>query len=118
MRFDYPLNNVNTYETVGEFLQKAEARFGDRPAVTVYDGEGKEHCHTYRTLIRDVKALALMLLDMGVAGKHLAIVGENSYEWLVLFLACCSIGGVAMPVDVEQQDEKILHCITDRKSVV
>ena len=38
MRFDYPLNNVNTYETVGEFLQKAEARFGDRPAVTVYDG--------------------------------------------------------------------------------
>ena len=112
MRFDYPLNNVNTYETVGEFLQKAEARFGDRPAVTVYDGEGKEHCHTYRTLIRDVKALALMLLDMGIAGKHLAIVGENSYEWLVLFLACCSIGGVAMPVDVEQQDEKILHCIT------
>ena len=44
MRLDYPLNNVNTYETVGEFLQKAESRFGDRPAVTVYDWEGKEHC--------------------------------------------------------------------------
>ena len=50
MRLDYPLNNVNTYETVGEFLQKAESRFGDRPAVTVYDWEGKEHCYTYRML--------------------------------------------------------------------
>ena len=58
MRLDYPLNNVNTYETVGEFLQKAESRFGDRPAVTVYDWEGKEHCYTYRMLARDAKAIA------------------------------------------------------------
>lgn len=112
MRLDYPLNNVNTYETVGEFLQKAESRFGDRPAVTVYDWEGKEHCYTYRMLARDAKALALVLLDMGIAGKHLAIAGENGYEWLVMFLACCSVGAVALPVDVEQQDEKILQCIS------
>ncbi|MFQ7552455.1 MAG: AMP-binding protein [Blautia marasmi] len=111
MRLDYPLNNIYTYDTVGEFLQEAEARFGDRPAVSVYDGEGKEHCHTYRMLVRDAKALALVLLDMGMAGKHLAIVGENSYEWLLMFLACSAIGAVAIPVDVEQQDEKIWQCI-------
>lgn len=111
MRLDYPLNNIYTYDTVGEFLQEAEARFGDRPAVSVYDGEGKEHCHTYRMLVRDAKALALVLLDMGMAGKHLAIVGENSYEWLLIFLACSAIGAAAIPVDVEQQDEKIWQCI-------
>lgn len=111
MRLDYPLNNIYTYDTVGEFLQEAEARFGDRPAVSVYDGEGKEHCHTYRMLVRDAKALALVLLDMGMAGKHLAIVGENSYEWLLMFLACSAIGAAAIPVDVEQQDEKIWQCI-------
>lgn len=112
MRLDYPLNSVNTYETVGEFLQEAEKRFGDRPAVSVYDGEGREHCHTYRMLARDAKALALMLLDMGMAGKHLAIVGENSYEWLLMFLASSAVGAVAIPVDVEQQDEKIWQCIS------
>lgn len=111
MRLDYPFNNINTYDTVGEFLQEAEARFGNRPAVSVYDGEGKEHCHTYRMLVRDAKALALVLLDMGMAGKHLAIVGENSYEWLLMFLACSAIGAAAIPVDVEQQDEKIWQCI-------
>lgn len=111
MRLDYPLNNIYTYDTVGEFLQEAEARFGDRPAVSVYDGEGKAHCHTYRMLVRDAKALALVLLDMGMAGKHLAIVGENSYEWLLMFLACSAIGAAAIPVDVEQQDEKIWQCI-------
>ncbi len=82
MRLDYPLNNVNTYETVGEFLQKAESRFGDRPAVTVYDWEGKEHCYTYRMLARDAKALALVLLDMGIAGKHLRSQGRTAMSGL------------------------------------
>ena len=39
--------------------------------------------------------------------KHIAVLGENSYEWLVCFFAIVCGGGVAVPIDKELPAEEV-----------
>ena len=44
---------------------------------------------------------------MGLKDKHIAIVGENSYNWIVSYLAIITGVGVAVPLDKELDSEQI-----------
>ena len=52
-----------------------------------------------------------MLVQMNLAGKHIAIMGENSYEWLVVYFAATYCGATAGCIDIEQPDETILQML-------
>ncbi|MBR2079599.1 MAG: AMP-binding protein, partial [Clostridia bacterium] len=45
-------------------------------------------------------------------GKHIAIVSENSYDWIVAFFAIVCTKSVAVPVDKELPDKDISMLIT------
>ena len=98
------------YETFTDFLQGISA-FGDSPAICYADENGQMRSHSYRTLCADVAVLRRALNAHSLAEKRVAIVGENSYEWLVLFFAVVSSGGVAICVDIEQNDNTIRSMI-------
>ena len=63
--------------------------------------------YTYEQLRNDVYALGTKLIDMGLKDKHIAIVGENSYNWIVSYLAIITGVGVAVPLDKELDSEQI-----------
>lgn len=54
---------------------------------------------TYRRFKEEVEYLARALMEDGLAGKRIAVIGKNSYEWLVVFLAAVFAGGVIVPLD-------------------
>ena len=66
-------------------------------------------------LKEDVEALGTALLNLDLSGRQVAIVGENSYAWVVAYLAVVCSGLVAVPMDKELPDDGIAG---DRKSVV
>lgn len=43
--------------------------------------------------------LGTWLWAKGLKGRHIALIGENSYEWLAAFLAIVNGGCVAVPID-------------------
>ena len=47
------------------------------------------------------------MIASGISRKHIAILGENSYEWIVAFYAITSGGGVAVLIDTEQTDDTV-----------
>lgn len=98
------------YDTFTDFLQGISA-FGDSPGICYVDESGQMRKHSYQTLCADVAALRRALTAHSLAGKRVAIVGENSYEWIVLFFAVVSSGGVAICVDIEQNDITIRSMI-------
>lgn len=108
MKQDYPLNKVNIYETLPECLADIEQVYKDCPAITVYDSRLLQHTRTYSEFSKDVKAFAMMLIKRGLEGKHVAVAGENNYDWIVAFWAIGCIGGVAVVLDIEQGEEEIL----------
>ena len=58
-------------------------------------------------LCTDVKALATVLLDMGLAGSKIAVLSENSYRYIVCFLAVAGGVGTAVPLDKELSDSEL-----------
>jgi long-chain acyl-CoA synthetase len=68
--------------------------------------------HSVRDFREDVFALGTALLDMGLKGKHIGILSENSYRWVVTFFAVTCGVGVVVPVDKELKDEDISFLFT------
>ena len=54
--------------------------------------------HTYAEFYQQVKYLATYMLKRGIRGRKIALVGENSYQWLLCFFAVVTSGNVAVLV--------------------
>jgi long-chain acyl-CoA synthetase len=63
--------------------------------------------YSYRRLEEDINALGTKLLEMGMKGQHIAILGENSYAWVVSYLSAISGVGIAISMDKEMTDDDI-----------
>lgn len=95
-------------ETVKEILDNSVQKFKYNCAFTFLDGEGRKSEISYKEMKRDVDGLAVALLhEFKMKGKKAAIIGYNSYEWCVSYLACLSAGIVAVPVDRELSSEDV-----------
>ena len=46
---------------------------------------------------------------VGIAGKKVAIIGENCPEWIATYLAAITSGGVAVPIDVALSQEQLVE---------
>ena len=65
----------------------------------------------YSQVVKDVKALATALLDMGFKGKRVALIGENRYEWVISYLAVTCGGMTIAPLDKALPDKEIASLI-------
>jgi len=51
---------------------------------------------TYKEVYQEARYLATYLLKRGVRNRNIALMGENSYQWLISFLAIIISGNVAV----------------------
>ena len=108
---NYPLNKVEYYERVRDMIEGMAQKYGEAPAISWFTRKQEEMGVSYSQLRDDVRYLQEMLVQEGLAGKHLAIVGENSYEWILVYFAANYCGSVAVCIDIEQSDETILQML-------
>ena len=107
----FPLNPVAYYTRFRDMVDDLAIKYGDQPAISWFSRKQEETVVSYRQLCEDVQYLQEALIDMGLAGKHIAIVGENCYEWLLVYFAANYCGSTAICVDVEQSDETIQYML-------
>ena len=99
---------VPFYDTFPEFLAGIAKTYGGRPALSWFTRRQEERTLTYQELVQQAGSLRRALLSRGLQpGSHVAIVSENSAEWIISFLALVSCGCVAVCVDTEQSDDSI-----------
>ena len=95
----YPL--YDTLEDISDLkdliLTKA-VDFPDKIAF-VYPCETGEMRKTFSDLKEDVNAFGTWMYSKKIKDKHVAIIGKNSYEWLVAYFACVNGGNVAVAID-------------------
>jgi len=108
----YPLNEVQYYSRFRDMIEDLAQRYEEAPAISWFTRKQEQKDVSYRQFRDDVRYLQEAFIDMGLAGKHIAIVGENSYEWILVYFAANYCGSVAVCVDIEQPDETILQMLT------
>ena len=93
-------------ETIRDIINNSNNKYKD--AIAIQEKKNKKIVsYTYEQLRNDVYALGTKLIDIGLKDKHIAIVGENSYNWIVSYLAIITGVGVAVPLDKELDSEQI-----------
>lgn len=110
---NYPLNDIPYFSRFCDMVDQLAALYGDKPAISWFTRKQEQKDVSFKQLQTDVYHLQAELIYRGLAGKHLAIVGENSYEWLLVYFAATYCGSVAICVDAEQSEETVLQMLSD-----
>ena len=111
------MDYFDTYEIkdLKDMLYKTTIRNENKIAFKLKNTEGKIINKTYKDFCKDVEALGTKLIEMGLKNKKIAVIGKNSYEWAISYLACTIIG-VVVPIDKESSDENIKEFLSSSKA--
>jgi len=88
----------STIRTIPALLDFCETRHGPIDVFRWREGE-EIHAVTYARFAREARALAGAIETATPAGAHIAILGENSYAWLLCWFAALGAGRAAVPLD-------------------
>ncbi len=108
----YRSKETHYYHDFKEFLDDIARRYSDKTAITTYYKGTQRQDKSFTELRDDCFAFAKALLANGLNGKHIALVSESCYEWLVAYFGIVISGGVAVCIDVEQYDDTVEQMIT------
>ncbi len=95
-----------------QLIDQSARLFGDKEAFIVKENKEQSkdvsYRHiTYREFRLEIDCLGSALLERGLQGKHIAVIGENRYEWCLTYLAVTCGLGVIVPVDKDLSPEEI-----------
>ena len=117
MNKKYELNPAQEVHTIKEILKIAVEEAGDKIAFK-YKMQEKIVEVTYKEFEADTEELGTALASMGVCDKHIAIIGENSYKWLVTYLTVLKSVGVFVPIDRELPLQDAINTLKHSESEV
>ena len=101
----YALYEVSKIHDLKELVWKKVNEMPDKTAFTYSKIKGKTVEKTYREFLDEMNGFGTWLFMQKLQNSHIAIIGENSYEWLLVYFAIVNGGNVAVPMDKELPKE-------------
>lgn len=82
-----------------DMLNKTGILYADRPAYKIKIEEGKYQIYTHKEVRDMINNLGTALINLGLKGKRIAVIGENRYEWEIAYLSIVCGTGIVVPLD-------------------
>ncbi len=101
---NYPLYEVRKADSLRHLFDDTTKLFAERTAF-VYREKGTEKSVTYKEFRNQVYSLGTALCQMDLKKAHVAIIGENSYSWILAYWTILNSAGVVLPVDKDLTPE-------------
>ncbi len=89
-------------------IELASQKYGEHP-LFAFERNRNDYEISYTEFYEYVNALTRGLIHLKLAGKRVAIIGENCPEWIGIYLASITSGGVAVPIDVALSKEQLVE---------
>lgn len=107
-REKYWYTDIRQIDSVREMIYGSRDINPDNPAFWVKKVRGGEYIPIdYTLLTHDIDALGSKLAECGLLREKIAVMGANSYEWIVTYLAVIIGGGVILPIDKELSSQEV-----------
>jgi len=105
-------------ENLKELVDYAAETYKDNIAFRYRVGEAVIDV-SFNQFKKDVFAFMAYLFKNGIKdGQRVAVLGENSYEWVVTYFAVINCGNVIVPIDKELKPNEISTLLNDSESVL
>ena len=97
--------------TIREIIVRSAKKYSTRDAIRYKKSRNEIEVKSYRQLKEDSEKFSAVLKELGELGKHIALTGMTSYEWIVAYLGITNSGSVAVPLDVSLPAEEMCELI-------
>ncbi|BCO07758.1 AMP-binding protein [Desulfolithobacter dissulfuricans] len=106
---------VQNCRTLNDLLDVSCRRFADQAAV----GMALEEPLTYGEFYRRVLLIAARLQEMGIShGDRVAILAENSHNWVTAYMAIVRLGAAAVPILPDLPEADVHHILGEMECTV
>jgi len=102
----YPLYEVETINNLKELIDYCAVKHGLKTAFCWLHGNNIVE-KSFIDFKADVRALGTFFYNSGIKNEKIAVIGENSYEWILTFFAAINGGNIIVPVDKELENDEI-----------
>lgn len=113
---NYPHYKTIDADVVYDIIEYSTQKFSERQCFQIPVPGKDDRFVTYKEFSEDIEGLGTYLLSKGYSKKKIAIIGENSYEWLLVYFAVLGSGNTAVPIDRDLPVEDILYNVTNSES--
>ena len=113
----YKVDDVNDFR---ELLNRSAKKYPDHVAYEFKENLVKKDQKivkkTYKEVKEEVEALGSSLLNFGLEGKRIALIGNNRYEWCESYFAVTTSNVVVVPLDKALPNGEIKSLIERSKA--
>jgi len=106
---DHPYLDTVIYDNFYEMLRGRYDESADTCAIRFMKGD-RIFDITYHEMIDQIASVYGFLKNEGYQGRHIGIVSENRYEYLIIYLACV-FDNVIVPIDKELDRQTVDDCV-------
>ena len=106
---NYPLYETTVFENIRGMVENVAQKYPDRVAISykINPQDAQTVDVTYLQARNRVRALGTGLIAMNLRDKHIALIGDATYDWVCSYFALMAIGAVVVPLDRDLPVEEI-----------
>lgn len=101
------------FSTIRELLENSRGKYKNNIAFRIRDTEGNfggvYRDITYKEFLQEIRMLATSMLEQDL--KRVAIIGQNSYYWVLVYYAAVCAGITVIPLDKGLPAAEIAACL-------
>ncbi len=113
-----PFYEVRPLRDFKDLIDQSARLFSARPAYKLKNKDGIYYEVSYSNFHHSINYLANSLVNDGYNRTHIALVGANSYNWSVTYLAVTCSNNVVVPIDKELTPDNMMDVIKDSDATV
>lgn len=110
---NYSLYHNKEIKTIKELLLYSNEQYKNETAFIYPINRKEDASKTFYEFVSDVNALGTYFHSLGLNNCHIAVYGENSYEWILTHFAVTCGKNVVVPIDKELDASSIYKLLID-----
>ena len=109
----YSLYETTVFEDFRIMVENVADRYPDRTAFSYkLSPKDRETVRVTYAETRDyIRHMGTELIHMGLSDRHVALIGESSYNWVCSYFCLVAVGSVVVPIDKELPPDEIAGII-------
>ena len=119
MRNKYEIYQTKEYYNLKEVLANAFENYPENIAFKIKNHNAENITYReikYKKFEKEINSLGTALIDMGLKGKRIGVIGENRYEWEIAYLSIVCGTGTVVPLD-KSLPENELRSLIERSEI-
>ena len=103
------VEEISKLRTLKEIIEYGTRKGGDKRQFIFLDADKNVDERSFNQTWDEITSLGTYYYLHGIdGGKKVAIIAENSYEWIVSYYATLIGGNIAVPMDIKLSDDEIV----------